>query len=120
MPHLEVHAEGLEDLQERYAQALAHVYDGAALSYGGAIRPDECRQNVFDFESGLRLIVWRQHNGDGEPHTYFLAARPEGRHTDMAFLNGAVCAFYATSRSRPAVAVVTATPCGACFLVAEE
>lgn len=51
-------------MRARYDDALAHLYDASALQKG-AIAPHECRSSVFDFEDGLRLVVYRVRVPDG-------------------------------------------------------
>lgn len=71
---VEITPEPLAALQARYPRALEFVYDQAAVVLGGAIRPGECAENVFDFEDGLRLIVSRQRGPGGKVWLHFSAS----------------------------------------------
>jgi hypothetical protein len=78
MPPVPYNAESIEALRSRYARALEHVYDVAAIRDGAAIRPGEVAANVFDWSDGLRLIVSRERFEGGEVALHFSASFPRG------------------------------------------
>lgn len=59
---LDFQPQSLDDLRARYPAALEFLYlvEKPTSEPGYAIRPGECRANVFDFEDGTRLIVSRE------------------------------------------------------------
>lgn len=57
--------EPLADLQARYPAALRRTIDPEACAIGTELRPGECRENVFDCEDGIRLIISRDAFGGG-------------------------------------------------------
>lgn len=54
MPPLPFSPEPFAELVGRFPAALGHVYDLRKIAQG-AIRPGECRANVFDFPDGVHL-----------------------------------------------------------------
>lgn len=68
--------EPIESLRARYPAALEHVYDQESVAYSGAVRPGECRANVFDFEDGLRLIISRKRDPWGDVWLHYSASFP--------------------------------------------
>lgn len=74
--------EPYEALRDRYPRAAEFTYDTEAEMAPDAIRPGEVRANVFDAESGLRLVVCRErYRGRAYLHVWADAApdTPLGR-----------------------------------------
>jgi hypothetical protein len=55
--------EGTDSLRARYPAALVELHDVESVLLGTQLRAGQKRANVFDFESGVRLIVGREDNG---------------------------------------------------------
>lgn len=49
--------EPIEKLAVRYQKAMEKVYDADKITQGQIDRPGLHRENVFDFEDGIRLII---------------------------------------------------------------
>jgi hypothetical protein len=56
--------EPLASLQARYKRAIDCVYDLGEVKRREIVSPGGNRENVFDFEDGLRLIVSRTQKGE--------------------------------------------------------
>lgn len=72
-------AESIEAARARFAAALERVYPTNVLSED---RPGQKRENVFDFASGLRLIISRDRFEDGSVEIHVSAST--GDRSDLA------------------------------------
>jgi hypothetical protein len=61
--HIYFSPESLDKLRARYPAALVELHDVESVLLGTQLRAGQKRANVFDFESGVRLIVGREDNG---------------------------------------------------------
>lgn len=66
MPSLPHEPQTIEEMKARWPQALEFVYDAKEILNNNGIRPGECRSNVFDFESGLRVIASVEKSGNAK------------------------------------------------------
>lgn len=78
-------AESIDEARDRFSVALERIYPANVLTDD---RPGQKPENVFDFDSGLRLIVSRDRLEDGDVRIHVSASLEEGSHLAEAVRHG--------------------------------
>lgn len=56
--------EPVEKMVERFQKAFEHEFDVDKIANGAPDRPGTHRENVFDYEDGIRLIISKDRSGE--------------------------------------------------------